>query len=82
MPLVCYSQTDQVRGINRCQKLRTISDYHFVRTTHVRRGILRWMQDILAENEGKNHWEKAKFLATSPKKKFYYFGVSTIMDFY
>ena len=39
LPLGCYSQTDQVRGINRCQKLRTTSDYHFVRTTHVRRDI-------------------------------------------
>ena len=40
------------------------------------------MQDILAENKGKNNWKKTKFLATSPKKKFCYFGVSTIMDFY
>ena len=40
------------------------------------------MQDIPAENKGKNNWKKTKFLATSPKKKFYYFGVSTIMDFY
>ena len=56
-------------------KMRATADYHFVRTTHVRRGILRWMQDILAENEGKNHWKKAKFLATSPKK------CSTILEF-
>ena len=39
------------------------------------------MQKILAENKGKNNWKNTKFLATS-RKKFYYFGVSTIMDFY
>ena len=55
--------------------MRATADYHFVRTTHVRRGILRWMQDILAENKGKNHWKEAKFLATSPKKS------STILEF-
>ena len=79
LPLGCYSQTDQVRGINRCQKLRTTSDYHFVRTTHVRRDIWIGMRDILAENKGKNNWKKTKFLATSPKKvllfwSFYYYG--------
>ena len=37
------------------------------------------MQDIPAENKGKNNWKKTKFLATSPKKvllfwSFYYYG--------
>ena len=31
-----------------------LKDYHFVSKTHVR-SILRWMQDVLAKNKGKNH---------------------------
>ena len=74
LPLVCYSQTDQVRGINRCQKLRKTSGYHFLDNTckegHLNRN---------AENKGKKKWKKTKFLATSPKKvllfwSFYYYG--------
>ena len=40
-----------------------------------RDNILRWMQDVLAENKGKNNLKEAKFLATSPKKS------SAILEF-
>ena len=37
--LVCLSQTDHFRGIIRSQKVRGTLDYHFLRTTHLRRDI-------------------------------------------
>ena len=79
LPLGCYSQTDQVRGINRCQKLRTTSDYHFVRTTHVSRDILRWCKTFLLKIKAKIIGKRLNFSQPLQKKvllfwSFYYYG--------
>ena len=58
--------------------LRATLDYHFFEKNTCKEGHSK---DIIAGNEVKSSGKKIKF--TQPfQKNFYYFGVSTILDFY